>query len=112
HTYNTAGTYTVTVTVTDNQGATGTATTTVTVNAPPSINQFYGATINEGDTYSTSGSFSDPDSTSWTATVDYGDGGGTQTLTLSGTNFSLSHVYKDEGTYTVTVAVTDNQGAT
>ena len=82
-------------------------------NHAPTINPFAGATINEGDTYSTNGSFTDADSsTSWTATVNYGDGSGVQSLTLSGTNFSLSHIYKDNGTYTVTVNVVDNQGAT
>lgn len=71
------------------------------------------ATINESDTYSANGSFTDSStSTSWTATVDYGDGGGAQPLTLSGMNFSLSHQYKDEGTYTVTIAVTNNQNTT
>ena len=82
-----------------------------TPNSPPSINTIPNETINEGETYSVSGSFTDPDSTSWTATVNYGDGSGVQPLTLSGTNFSLSHVYKDSGTYTVTASITDNQGA-
>jgi PKD domain/FG-GAP repeat len=81
-------------------------------NNPPTVNSFPGATINEGGTYSSTGSFSDPDSSSWTATVDYGDGSGAQPLTLSGTSFTLSHTYKDNGSYTVTVSVTDNQGAT
>ncbi len=112
HPYTTAGTYTVTVSVTDNQGVTGTGIATITVNARPHINPLNGATINEGGTYTENGSFSDPDSTNWTATVDYGDSSGSQSLPLSGTNFSLSHVYKDNGTYTVTVSVTDNQGAT
>ena len=112
HVYNTSGIFTVTVSVTDNQGATGTGTATVTVNAPPHVNSFSGATLNEGDTYSANGSFTDSDSSSWTATVDYGDSSGSQSLPLSGTSFSLSHVYKDNGTYTVTVNVTDNQGAT
>src|SRR5579864_1153098 len=84
------------------------------VDNAPTINQISNVTINEGDTYSANGSFTDtnPNATSWTATVDYGDGGGAQSLALSGMNFSLSHVYKDNGTYTVTVSVTDNQGLT
>ncbi len=77
----------------------------------PTVQSVNGATINEGDTYNTSGSFIDSDSTSWTANVDYGDGFGAQPLTLSGTNFSLSHIYKDNGIYTITVSVTDEQGA-
>ena len=81
----------------------------------PVVNPISNATLNEGGTYSTSGSFTDNNSnaTSWTATVDYGDGGGAHALTLNADKtFSLSHVYQDEGNYTVTVAVTDNQGAT
>ena len=81
-------------------------------NQPPSINPISNATLNEGDTYSAAGLFTDPDSTSWTATVDYGDGSGIQPLTLSGMNFSLNHQYAVSGTYTVTVSVTNNQGAT
>ncbi len=82
------------------------------INTQPSINSLSGAVINEGSTYAENGSFTDSDSTSWTATVDYGDGSGLQPLTISNTNFSLNHRYKDNGTYTVTVSVTDNQGAT
>lgn len=80
-------------------------------NQPPSINPLTGSSIGVGDTYTENGSFNDPDSTSWTATVDYGNGSGTQPLALSGTNFTLSHVYTAAGIYTVTVIVTDNQGA-
>jgi hypothetical protein len=85
----------------------------IPTNAPPAISSIPTPTpINEGNTFSSTGSFTDPDSTTWTATVDYGDQSGAQTLPLSGMNFSLSHQYIDEGTYTVTVKVTDNQGAT
>jgi len=41
------------------------------------------------------------------ATVNYGDGSGSQTLSLSGKSFSLSHTYATPGSYTVTVAVSD-----
>ncbi len=44
------------------------------VNTAPSVQSFPNATLNEGDTYSASGSFTDSDSTSLTGTVDYGDG--------------------------------------
>lgn len=65
-------------------------------------------TLNEGETFTASGSFSDPDSTAWTATVDYGDGSGVQPLTLNpDKTFSLSHLYVDNGSYTIAVSVTD-----
>ncbi len=121
--YAAVGAYTVTVKVTDNQGATGTTSLTVTVNAPPHIIQLLGDTINEGQTYTEEGSFADSDSTSWTATVDYGDGTGEHTFASPNENidqvnntFTISHVYKDNQTndapYIVTVKITDNQGAT
>ena len=69
-------------------------------------------TLNQGDTFTATGSSTDPDSTSWTATVNYGDGSGVQPLQLSGMTFALSHVYSKLGTFTLTVQVTDNQGAT
>lgn len=80
---------------------------------PPTVNSVPNATINEGGTYNAADSFTDSSSTSWTATMDYGDGSGVQSLSLnSDKTFNLSHVYKDDGTYTVTVKVTDNQGST
>lgn len=82
-----------------------------TQNTAPVVNQLTGASISEGDTYMENGSFTDPDSAFWSATVDYGDGSGTQPLSLDGMNFSLNHTYATANTYTVTVAVTDNQGA-
>lgn len=84
---------------------------TTSSNQPPAMNPLSGATVNGGATYTANGSFTDPDSSSWTATVDYGDGSGMQPLPLAGMTFSLSHVYTTVGTYTVTVAVTGNQGA-
>ncbi|NLS97836.1 MAG: cadherin-like domain-containing protein, partial [Planctomycetaceae bacterium] len=67
--------------------------------------------IDEGGTFTSSGSFTDPDTDSWMATVDYGDGTGPQTLTLNpDKTFSLSHTYVDNGNYTVTVTVDDAAG--
>lgn len=80
-------------------------------NEAPVINDIADASINAGDTYSANGSFTDADSTSWSATVNYGDGSGEQSLLLNGMNFALSHQYTSIGEYTVTVKVTDNQSA-
>ncbi|MDE2590920.1 MAG: PKD domain-containing protein, partial [Patescibacteria group bacterium] len=109
-----SGNHTITYWSIDNTGvfeSPNSNTFTIKQNQPPSINPLSNITLNEGDTYSTNGSFSDSDSTSWTSTVDYGDGSSIQPLTLSETNFTLNHIYKDEGIYTVTVVVVDNQGA-
>ena len=66
----------------------------------------------EGTTISVTGSFEDPDVTdSWTATVDYGDGSGQHPLALlPDKSFNLSFAYPDDGSYIVTVVVTDGGG--
>jgi len=112
HVYCDDGDYTVTVTVTDDDGGVGTDTATVTVqNVKPLVNAGDDATIMEGDTFSGLGSFTDPGADTWTAMVDYGDGSGEQPLTLNADKtFALSHVYADNGTYTVAVIVTDDDG--
>ena len=84
------------------------------VNLPPIVNAGPDGTANEGAPFTSSGSFTDPNSPAgetYSAAVDYGDGGGSQTLTLrpDGT-FDLSRVYADNGSYTVSVSVTDGQG--
>ncbi|MFA4836842.1 MAG: PKD domain-containing protein, partial [Dehalococcoidia bacterium] len=69
------------------------------------------AVPDEGDTFSTSGSFTDPGADTWTATVNYGDGSVAQPLTLNADKtFSLSHVYADNGTYPITVTINDGDG--
>lgn len=112
HTYADNGNYQVRVIVTDPYGAADTATTTVTVmNVAPQVAAFAGGSLLQGETYAAAGSFGDPGADGWTATVDYGDGSGAQPLALDGTGFSLSHAYTAAGTFTVTVRVTDDDGA-
>src|SRR4029434_5777310 len=78
-------------------------------NTAPVVSAGAGATVNEGATFAQNGSFTDPDANSWTVKVNYGDGSGDQSLslTLPAKTFSLSHVYADNGVYTVTVTVND-----
>ncbi|HXI33126.1 MAG TPA: PKD domain-containing protein [Gemmatimonadales bacterium] len=105
HTYGAGGTYTVTLTVTDNQGATNSVSHSVTVTAPnqPPVASFTKSCTNLACSFTSTSS--DPDGSitaySWT----FGDGG---TSTVQ----NPSHTYGAAGTYTVTLRVTDNQGAT
>jgi PKD domain/Putative Ig domain len=80
-------------------------------NSPPVVTPPANTAVPEGVQFSAAGGFSDPDSTSWTGTVNYGDGIGSQALPLNGTSFNFNHTYADNGTYTVTVTVTDDAGA-
>jgi uncharacterized membrane protein len=68
--------------------------------------------MNAGQSLSLSGSFADPDSNHWTATINYGDGSAAQPLVLTPDHtFAFNHVYQQEGNYLVTVAITDDGGA-
>jgi len=82
------------------------------VNTAPTVDAGADGTAAEGSTFTGSGSFADPDQQTWTATADYGDGSGVLPLTLDpDKTFQLSHVYDDNGTYTVTVRVVDSADA-
>lgn len=85
---------------------TDTATASITVNnVAPSVNAGNDQTVNEGDTVSFSGSFTDPGwLDSHTIEWDFGDGN-TATGTLTPT-----HAYGDNGVYMVTLTVTDDDG--
>ena len=112
HVYASAGVFTVTVTVTDDDGGTGTDTAVVTVeagaNTPPAVDAGGDGFAFEGTSFSRFGFFIDPDADEWTATVDYGDGSGTQSLPLGlDKSFQLEHTYADDGAHTVVVTVDD-----
>jgi len=82
-----------------------------TANVAPVVKTLQDATITAGSTFTRTGSFTDTDSTSWTANVSYGDGSGIQTLGLkTDKTFTLSHPYTEIGAYTVKVNITDNNG--
>jgi PKD repeat protein len=111
HNYARSGTYTVTVTVSDDDQGVGTDTVIVRPVHPPKLTLACTKTLDEGSALSLSGCFTDTSSTSWTATVDYGDGSGVQPLALSANKkFALNHIYADNGRYVVTVQVRDEAG--
>jgi choice-of-anchor A domain-containing protein len=105
------GVYTLRLTVTDSQGASASDTVVVTVGNVAPTASATGGSIDEGQTFSGTGSFVDPGADTWTATVDYGDGSGVQPLALNGKAFVLAHTYTAVGTYSVSIAVMDDDGA-
>src|SRR5207247_7820265 len=105
------GSYTATLTVTDAFGWPRTAALTLTIaNVAPGVASFAGASLIAGETYTTTGSCADPGADHWTATVNYGDGGGSEPLGLSEQAFALTHTYAAAGTFTVNVTVTAEEG--
>ena len=108
-TYTADGTYTVTLTVTDDDGATDTTTRQVTVTAPPPANQApvaaIGTPVVDGRTVDFSGAgSSDPDGTIVSYAWNFGDA-------TTGTGATPRRTYTADGTYAVTLTVTDDDGA-
>lgn len=107
------GRYVVSVVVTDNAGASGAGSFRVTVtNLAPTVQLGGPAELAFDPTLQRSGSFTDPGTTeTYWASVDYGDGSGGRALALTDRSFLLDHTYGTAGTFTVTVNVTDSDGA-
>jgi len=114
HTYTDNGTFTVTMTTTDSFGATSTASTTVTVtNAAPLITAFNVPTAQRtvGEQFIVNGTLTDAGAgDTHTATINWGDGSST-TLTATGGVFSGTHAYAQPGSLTVSVTLSDDDGA-
>jgi len=108
HQYTDDGAYTVTLKVTDDVGATDSTSHSVTVSNQAPIASFdYSPPTpetNEIVNFDASGS-SDPDGSIEKYKWDFGD-------SSTGTGQKLAHSYSDNNTYTVTLTVTDDDGAT
>jgi PKD repeat protein len=108
HAYRAAGTYQVQLTVTDDDGAASRRSATVSVTAPPPnvapTADFSVAGAGRTGSFDASSS-TDADGTLATYAWDFGDGS-------TGTGVRASHEYAEDGTYTVTLTVTDDDGAT
>lgn len=105
HTYAAGGNYTVTLKVTDNQGGTSTVSHPVSAvaNADP-VADFDSTVTHLSAALDATGS-TDSDGTVQTYAWNFGD-------TTTGSGATTSHLYANPGTYTVTLTVTDDDGAT
>ncbi|MEX2112050.1 MAG: hypothetical protein WD845_02635, partial [Pirellulales bacterium] len=137
HTYADNGIYTVTVSVSDTLGNTASDTLSVTVNnVAPTLTAAPDQTTTEGALLSINdiGTFTDPGfdnplniggetSEKFTYVIDWGDGtplnAGPATIDTPGSagtptagSFNGSHTYADNGVYTVTLTLSDDDGAT
>ena len=113
HTYNNSGNYTVSVAVTDDDGATDSASTVIQVTTAPVPNQAPNASFTASPTsgdaplsvsFNASGS-NDPDGSIVSYSWNFGDG-------TNGAGLTPGHTYNNSGNYTVSLTVTDDDGAT
>jgi PKD repeat protein len=108
HAYTNSGVCTVTLTVTDDNGATDSVTSTITVTNQAPIASFTANTTeiiqNQGIRFDASESY-DVDGTIVSYSWNFGDGTTT-------TGVIADHVYSEERDYTVTLVVSDDDGAT
>jgi len=108
HTYLADGVYTATLTVTDDDGASDIASTSVSIqNANPvAVANVTPSPAYEGMqvSFDASGS-SDPGNDPLTYQWDFGDG------SASAAGIIANHIYADDGDYSVTLTVTDDNGA-
>jgi parallel beta-helix repeat protein len=116
YTCNPDGVYTVAVQITDDDGGTDTDSTTVTVsNVAPTITSIGSTTpIDEGSSTTFDAVATDPGSDDITLGYDinWGDAAHTTGTIASGATNTQTHVYGDNGVYTITYTVTDSDLAT
>jgi PKD repeat protein len=107
----------VTVTVTDKDGGVGVGTFAVNVlNVPPAVTAPGPQMADEGTAQTFDlGRFTDPGilDNPWAVDVDWGNGSAHTTFSaaVTGSLGTQAHTYADNGTYTVTETVTDDDGA-
>jgi hypothetical protein len=81
------------------------------VNDAPGLEAGAAGTSAEGQNFSRKLALSDPDSDTYTITVDWGDGSTLSVFNSASKSPNINHTYALEGTFTVTVTVNDNSAA-
>ncbi len=105
HVYSSPGTYDVELTVIDNNGSTNSTSKQVTViNASPTADAGPDQVVNNTLVSFDGTDSSDPDGTIVSYNWNFGD-------MKTGTGVTTTHNYSDDGVYTATLNVTDNDGA-
>jgi hypothetical protein len=94
-------------------GDTWEGTASASANNPPTVRLSSTAIdATEGVQASLTGTISDPDSTSWTATVNYGDGVCEQLQPAADGTIVLRHTYQNVGNFSLRLSVRDDGGQT
>jgi PKD repeat protein len=106
HLYAEVGIYQIMITVVDDDGGEAFAEWDLMVGDISPVEAGPDGTINEGSMFLSTGYLADANSPKYTAMVDYYDGTEAQSLLLNpGNTFDLSHMYIDDGVYTLLVTV-------
>lgn len=83
--------------------------TVVVTNVAPTVAPLTSASLFVGETYTSTGTFTDPGADSWTGVADY-EPAISSSVNVAGKTFALSHTYATAGTFTVTVHIADDDG--
>ncbi len=105
-----AGTYALRATVTDGQAGapvTRSISGLIVTNVAPLVDLGGNAQAVQGMEFRRTAAFIDPGLNTWSATVDYGDGTGTQPLPINDHVIELAHTYANSGLQTITVSLND-----